>query len=583
MKASLRIVFIHLAFAVLALSLMVSILCASENQEVIRFAVIGDRTSGHVEGVFGKVLNQIERLKPEFIMSVGDYIEGHTDDSVLLDQRWTEFMEIVADIKAPIYYVPGNNDIENDIQERLYEKYASKTYYSFDYKQIHFVMIDNSRWENSKDLPQEQIEWLKKDLAKNKDAGVTMVFMHKPFWYRTIAAGESDLLHDIFTEFGVEAVFCGHFHSYFTGEFDGIKYTTVGSSGGGMNPGISGIGYHFCWVTIDNEGIHIASIDEGAVRAWNDVTVEQLRFVNKMRFDGLENSKVVVSESLTIPEQEFELFIHNFSDAVAIDDSISWKIPENWKLTPTSAIVSVAPGETQLFAFTASCEKGVFNLPVMNVGISLHENKITQLSHNLEIARQAVGIKADDIKIDGLLDEDCWSSPVTKLIDGEGGPSKTDDTEFYFAYDNENLYLAAKCYDTKMESIVANVAEHDGPIYGEDCVGYFIQINPDKPSVYQIYINPKGVVFDIKYHPGSDGYLISDKGWNGEYRIKCGQNEGFWTVEAAIPLSQFNAKYSEGNKIKLNFRRKHKRLNEAGNWQIPIDTSPKTMGILNLN
>ncbi len=559
------------------------ILCQTVSAgDTIRFAVIGDRTSGHVEGVFGKVLSQIELLRPEIIMSVGDYIEGHTEDSLVLDERWHEFMGIVGEVKAPMYFVPGNNDIEYDIQERLFKKYAGDTYYSFDYKNIHFVMLDNSRWESSEALPEEQIAWLKKDLSAGKNAENIMVFMHKPFWYRTLSAGESDLLHDIFVENGVDAVFCGHFHRYFTGEYDGIKYTTVGSSGGGMNPGLSGIGYHFCWVTVDEEGIHIAAIDEGAVREWDDVRAVELREQYTMNIKGVANSSLVISPDLTVSEQPFELSITNYSKNNAIEDTLSWSQTEGWNVSPANVDVSISPGQTQTLTFTASATANAFNSPQVSFAYPYRSGRSYEISHSLSVAREAVCQKARKVHIDGDLKEDCWSNPVSVLLDGNGASTKTELTEFYFAYDEDNFYLAARCHESEMENIVANVTDQDGPIYGEDCVGYFIQMNPDEPSVFQIYINPNGAVFDIKYNPGSDGYMISDYDWNGEYEVKCVKKGTFWTMETRIPLTQFDVKYNTDKDIRLNFRRKQKRLNESGNWQIPIDAQVKSFGILQL-
>ena len=74
----------------------------------------------------------------------------------------------------------------------------------------------------------------------------------------------------------------------------------------------------------------------------------------------------------------------------------------------------------------------------------------------------------------------------------------TDPVYFYFAWDKDNLYIAAKCMETKMDSIRANAKEHDGAVYGEDCVGYFFQPETDDGPAFQIYFNPLGTAFDQK-------------------------------------------------------------------------------------
>lgn len=102
---------------------------------------------------------------------------------------------------------------------------------------------------------------------------------HKPFWYETIAENKPDILHNLFRNFGVDAVFTGHYHDYFSGEYDGILYTCVGSSGGVCDPGPTGLRYTFTWVTVDKKGISISPIKMGAVLAQNEMTVAERKLL----------------------------------------------------------------------------------------------------------------------------------------------------------------------------------------------------------------------------------------------------------------------------------------------------------------
>ncbi|KPJ49976.1 hypothetical protein AMJ40_04300 [candidate division TA06 bacterium DG_26] len=223
----------------------------------VRFAVIGDRTGGHEPGIYGQIVNEVERMKPDFVLTVGDMIEGYTDDTVAVKQEWDEYRGLLQPLTVPVYFTSGNYDIWDSTSLGLYQRIIGNAYYSVDLEGIHFVFLDNSRYYTVDAFPGEQIEWLVADLERNMGARYTFVFFHIPYWIETIAEDEADTLHSLFVKYGVDAVFTGHYHSYFSGEFDGIIYTGVGSSGGACSPGPTGLQYHFVWVTVDSDGIWI--------------------------------------------------------------------------------------------------------------------------------------------------------------------------------------------------------------------------------------------------------------------------------------------------------------------------------------
>ncbi|MFY7951910.1 MAG: hypothetical protein ACOVT5_05340, partial [Armatimonadaceae bacterium] len=58
--------------------------------EQFQFAVVADRTGGHRRGVFSKAVQQINLMHPEFVMSVGDLIEGAATAEAN-NKQWDEF------------------------------------------------------------------------------------------------------------------------------------------------------------------------------------------------------------------------------------------------------------------------------------------------------------------------------------------------------------------------------------------------------------------------------------------------------------------------------------------------------------
>src|SRR5262249_15035676 len=53
-----------------------------------QFVIVSDRTGGHREKVFSKAVEQINLMQPEFVLSVGDLIEGYTKDQEIAAKEW---------------------------------------------------------------------------------------------------------------------------------------------------------------------------------------------------------------------------------------------------------------------------------------------------------------------------------------------------------------------------------------------------------------------------------------------------------------------------------------------------------------
>lgn len=548
----------------------------------VRFAIISDRTGGHVPGVYGQIVVEVERLKPDFVMTVGDMIEGYVDDTVRIHQEWDEYDSLITPLSMPIYFTPGNHDIWSDLSEELYRNRIGKPYYSFDHKSLHFVILNNSRTDSSVELSSEQIDWLINDLKQHETAAYTFVFYHKPFWYHTTAENKPDTLHSLLAKFGVDAVFTGHYHDYFCGVYDGVIYTSFGSSGGGADPSPTDLLYHFAWITVDNKGIHIAPIKMGAVLPWDEITAAERKTFNPLRRMGLafENS-LPVNDDLKVVKAEVTVVLDNTYSDYELNDTIRWDVPLGWTVEPQIMPVMVAPDEKKSFHFDVACHGDLYPVPTAEVVFTYAEGKTVTANAGVNVARKAFCYPAvSKPVIDGEISEDCWQNPITYFFAPGGGDMAIDPARFYFAYDEDNLYLAALCNDSKMDSLKASVTEHDGAIYGEDCVGYFFAPIMESDTLYQIYLNPLGTAYDAKYWKGEDGYLDGSRDWNGNYEVKTIKTGDFWSIEARIPLDQFGVKANEGDKWGLNFRRKQRRFNSAADWQTPIEFDAATFGVL---
>ncbi len=224
----------------------------TEPKNDFRFSIIGDRTGGAQAQIYGRVWREVDLMHPDFVINVGDTIQGGKDGSA--ESEWLELRPIWERYQHyPIYFTPGNHDVFSDTSRALYERESKRpAFYSFDYQEAHFTVLDNSR---TADLSRAQLDFLKQDLERNKEKNPKFVFFHKPYWIALLALGNTEFeLHKLAKQYGVQHVISGHGHQFVRIVRDGIAYMEVGSSGGTMKAAIErghgfkeGRFYHHVW------------------------------------------------------------------------------------------------------------------------------------------------------------------------------------------------------------------------------------------------------------------------------------------------------------------------------------------------
>lgn len=218
-----------------------------------QFAIVSDRTGGHRPGVFGYALKKLNRMHPEFVMSVGDLIEGYTTDQAILDQQWAEFDSILNHLDTRFFALPGNHDISNDVmRQRWLERYG-RSYYHFRYKDVLFLAFDSNDGDGVM-FSKAQLDYFKQVLAQNQDVRWTMLFMHHPIWNYRDFNGFSEI-EDILKN-RPYTVFAGHNHRYFKTIRQERNYYILASTGGGSQLRGPRLGEfdHVTWVTLTDKG-----------------------------------------------------------------------------------------------------------------------------------------------------------------------------------------------------------------------------------------------------------------------------------------------------------------------------------------
>ncbi len=229
------------------------------NPDNFQFAIVGDNTGGHRQGVFGKGIEKINQLYPEFVMSVGDLIEGYTKDNSVIDQEWKEFDGILDSLATRFFYVAGNHDYSNDVMAKQWKERYGKSYYHFIYKNVLFLIV-NSNDGDGVLLGKDQIGFLKEAIAQNTNVRWTMIFMHHPLWtygdVNGFDAVEAALTDRDYT------VFAGHTHRYLHEVRNDQNHYVLATTGGGSKLRGAKFGEfdHISWVTMTDKGPKLVNL-----------------------------------------------------------------------------------------------------------------------------------------------------------------------------------------------------------------------------------------------------------------------------------------------------------------------------------
>jgi 3',5'-cyclic AMP phosphodiesterase CpdA len=119
-------------------------------------------------------------VQPEFIVFTGD-LTHTTDDPAERRRRMAEFKTIVADLKVPtVRFMPGEHDASLD-RGAAFKEFFGDPNYTFDHRGVHFIVIDNVSDPGAK-IGDEQLAWLKADLAKLDKKAPIVVLTHRPLF-----------------------------------------------------------------------------------------------------------------------------------------------------------------------------------------------------------------------------------------------------------------------------------------------------------------------------------------------------------------------------------------------------------------
>jgi predicted phosphodiesterase len=524
----------------------------NNGEDNFQFAIVTDRTGGHRPGVFMDGIRKLNLLRPEFVMSVGDLIEGYTEDTVELKRQWKEFNGFIDSLKAPFFYVPGNHDITNKVQEEFWYSQFGRPYYHFVYRDVLFLCL------NSEDgypgagrgrIGDEQFEWIERTLEENSDVRWTLVFMHQPLW-----AQQADPQRwpdvEALLEGRRHTVFTGHLHSYTRYVRNNGKYYVLATTGGGSRLRGAQVGEfdHVVWVTMTDEGPVLANLLLQGI--WSDDVVTQ-----EMRvfFGPLVNRRVVEVSPLMTDGNRFtqgstRIRITNDSD-VPMEVSLrivpnEWLMPDIFEriiTLPPNAVEDVrlnlrgaAPSldKAKPLALSGTITYRHETLP--DVTLDYAQNIFPEKREYIRKASRAIAVDGDLSDWPGLPYED---NPDFVESDPLSHTGKKEDGSFHFgvSYDDQYLYIGARITDDEI------LLSNGNRPYNQD--GFHINVD-GRPETVSAVNTSTGQALYVGHSPSPDGSANStlyqaDRLPEGTRAVTVTTDSGYNT-EIAIPLAYFN-------------------------------------------
>jgi hypothetical protein len=188
----------------------------------------------------GKTVTNIKGKSPERVFALGDYSYVSTA---------TCWLDKISDIKSKTRIAIGNHEDDNgeDFSTYMSKFGLSKTYYSFNYNNVHVLVMDTDRVSFSSGS--SQYNFVKNDLQsahQNSNIKWIIVYLHKPLYTSPNTCSSSSCsntgstakalrstYHLLFDKNGVDVVLQGHVHDYqrtYPVKYDGSSTPTITST-----------------------------------------------------------------------------------------------------------------------------------------------------------------------------------------------------------------------------------------------------------------------------------------------------------------------------------------------------------------
>lgn len=311
-----------------------------------QFAIVSDNTGGMRSGIFEKGVEKLNLMMPEFVLSVGDLIQGYTQDTSRIREEWEDFNQKITKLKVPFFYLPGNHDITNLVMQKEWEDRFGRRYYSFTYKDVLFVILDSND-DDDHNLTEAQTSFALNALEENPDVRWTFVLMHHPIFkydtggrFEKIEAALADRQH---------TVIAGHEHHYQYIERNKTNYYVLGTTGGvsALRGDRFGEFDHIVWVTMSDEGPVMANLKLDGILAHDISNAETADMARSMLSNTNFKSLVLTNKGIDFKNGTVYLHFNNTAK-VTLNVDLSFYHHHQMDILPSKQTVNLKPGEEKV-------------------------------------------------------------------------------------------------------------------------------------------------------------------------------------------------------------------------------------------
>jgi hypothetical protein len=205
----------------------------------VRFAVIGDYGADTPEE--GRVAALVKSWTVDFVVTTGDNNYPNGEKATIDENIGKYYAEFIGNYHGRFgpgsetnrfWPSPGNHDWVTGIGPYVdyFTLPGNERYYDVDVGLVHLYAVDSDPQEpDGVTVTSKQGKWLMARMKASKSCYDFVFFHHPP--YSSARHGSSENMRWPFREWGAEAVFTGHDHTYERFQADGIPYFVDGLGG----------------------------------------------------------------------------------------------------------------------------------------------------------------------------------------------------------------------------------------------------------------------------------------------------------------------------------------------------------------